>query len=181
MCASAQIVKNQEWEFAKKVTFDDSVRITDGAGAGKILTSDARGIATWQTSSAGTILSASITLDSADLVSLHSVPDTIVAAQGANTVIMPIRFITYMDYTGDEYATEGTLIVQLGGVTQTTYSGILGLTSDVLLAGSPSNTSQQAPIPQINSALTVTTPTSNPTAGNSTVKITVLYSVITLN
>jgi hypothetical protein len=43
-----QITKNQEWNFEKKVTFDDSVRIVDGAQIGYVLTSDSRGIATWQ-------------------------------------------------------------------------------------------------------------------------------------
>jgi hypothetical protein len=177
---NAQIVKTQEWQFDNTVTLGGDVVIPTGATSGYVLTSDVSGNATWQVSGTGAVQIAEVTLSSAQILSLHTTPITLVAAQGANTVIAPIRYITYYDYNSISYTTETTLIVQLGGVTQTTFFSVLSLSSDALFFGNPSNTSQQAPIPQINGDLTITTPTSNPTAGNGTVKIRVLYSVINL-
>jgi len=176
-----QITKNQEWNFEKKVTFDDSVRITTGATSGYVLTSDTRGIATWQASGSGVIQSATVTLDSADIVSLHSSPVTIVPAQGSNTFIFVIGALYYMQYNSVAYTTDPTLRIQYAdGNVINTNNNYLSFSSNAIGRKSTSDLNVSGSNISINSALQVTTPTSNPTSGNSTVKITVLYSVINL-
>lgn len=179
--SSAQIVKNQEWEFSKKVTFDDSVRITTGATNGYVLTSDTRGIATWQASGSGVVQSATVTLDSADIVSLHTTPITIIPAQGSGTVIQLIAMTISMDYNSIPYATDVTLRL-LNGVSVANQDGsCLSSASDYYANKNlQSNYSVSGGNTFENVAITMTTPTSNPTAGNSSLKITVLYTVITL-
>jgi len=176
-----QITKNQEWEFEKKVTFNDSVRITDGATNGYVLTSDSRGIATWQASGAGAVQTATVTLDSADIVSLHTTPVTIIPAQGAGTVIQLIAMTISMDYNSTPYATDVTLRL-LNGVSVANQDGsCLSSASDYYANKNlQSNYSVAGGNTFENVAVTMTTPTSNPTAGNSSVKITVLYTVVNL-
>lgn len=176
-----QITKNQEWKFEKKVTFDDSVRITTGATNGYVLTSDTRGIATWQASGSGVVQSASVTLSSADILSLHTTPITLVAAQGANTFIFVIGVTYYLPYNSIAYATDPTLRIQYAdGNVINTNSNFLSFSTNALNRKGTSDLNVSGASLSINSALQVTTPTSNPTAGNSTVKIRVLYSVINL-
>lgn len=181
LLSSAQITKNQEWIFEKKVTFDDSVRITTGATSGYVLTSDTRGIATWQASGEGAVQTATVTLDSADIVSLHTTPITIIPAQGAGTVIQLIAMTISMNYISTPYATDVTLRL-LNGVSVANQDGsCLSSASDYYANKNlQSNYSVAGGNTFENVAVTMTTPTSNPTAGNSSVKITILYSVLNL-
>lgn len=179
-----QITKNQEWIFEKKVTFDDSVIIATGATNGYVLTSDTRGIATWQASGAGAVQSATVTLDSADIVSLHTTPIELVAAQGANTVIVPIRITAYVDFNSTPYATDVLTRVCIDPTGINVSFGtltVIGSPSDIVqsIAGATLSTSGSIST-LFDSPLVAFAPTSNPTAGNSSVKITVLYTVVNL-
>lgn len=176
-----QIVKNQEWKFEKKVTLDDSVRITTGATSGYVLTSDTRGIATWQASGSGVVQSATTTISSAQILALHTTPITLVAAQGASTAIVPISMTVEYLYSTAAYATDNTLIFTYGGGTWITIgSGIAGTSNVFYLRNAQVNAGVSGSNAYSNSAFSVTTPTSNPTAGSGTLKITVLYSVVNL-
>lgn len=177
---TAQVVKTQEWQFDNTVTLNSNLIIPSFAGSGKVLTSDGSGTATWQTPGTGAILVAQVTLSSADILSLHTTPVTIVAAQGPNTVIVPLRVIEYMDYNTTTYATDGTLQLLVGAQVVSSNAAYLFNASDVLANLTISNYSSSGSISAINGALTVTTQTTNPTAGDSPVKIRVLYSVINL-
>jgi hypothetical protein len=175
-----QVTKNQEWVFQKKVTLNDSVKITAGATNGYVLTSDVDGIATWQPSGSGVIQTATVTLDSTDILSLHTSPIVIVPAQGANTLIVPIRITYYYEYNTAEYQTSTSLQVQVGGTNVNTNSAFLGYTSNALYTVAAGGYAASGSISSIDGDLTITAPTSNPTNGNSTLKVTVIYTVVNL-
>lgn len=186
-----QIVKNQEWIFEKKVTFDDSVRIATGATNGYVLTSDTRGIATWQPSGAGAVQSATVTLDSADIVSLHTTPVTLVAAQGNGTTIVPLSFVFNLTYGGTAYSVSGALEAFIGAnsaatnVVQCAYiSGYLNSSQDAIYrqpydASSGAYTGSSIAM-MTNNPLLLFAQGANPTTGNSTLKITITYTVVNL-
>lgn len=176
-----QIVKNQEWEFTNTVTLGGDIVIPTGASNGDVLTSDGSGNATWQASGSGVMQSATVTLSSANILSLHTTPITIIPAQGAGTVIQLIAMTISMSYNSVPYATDVTLRL-LNGVSVVNQDGsCLSSASDYYANKSlQSNYSVAGSNTFENVAVTMTTPTSNPTAGNSSVKITVLYSVVNL-
>lgn len=179
----SQITKNQEWIFEKKVTFNDSVRITTGAASGYVLTSDSRGIATWQETTSSTIQSATVTLDSADIVNIHTTPVEIVPAQGANTVIVPIEAVIWVEYNSSPYSTDVALRLSYDNNTTllVNFGAVLDKTSDYYQMRSvQATTAFTGANFAENTNLAITTGLSNPTGGNSPVKITILYTVVNL-
>lgn len=179
-----QIVKNQEWEFTNTVTLGGNVVIPTGASNGDVLTSDGSGNATWQASGSGAVQSATVTLSSADILSLHTTPVTLVAAQGAGTVIVPIRITAYLDYNSVPYATDVLTRICIDPTGISAIYGTLtltGNTDDVVQSITGATLSISGSISTLfNSPLVAFAPTSNPTAGNSSVKFNILYSVINL-
>jgi len=179
--ANSQVVKNQEWEFNNKVTLNGSVVIPTGASNGDVLTSDGSGNATWQASGSSAIQSSTVTVSAAQILALHTTPITIVAAQGANTVIVPISMTVEYIYVSAAYATDQTLIFTYGGGTWLTLSSALALTQNTFyFRNLQQNAGVSGSNTYSNGAFKITTPTSNPTAGNATLKITMYYAVSNL-
>ena len=127
--------------------------------------------------------SASLTIASADVLTLNSVPLTIVAAQGAGTMIEVISASASIDFNTTAYTTNTALQLSLGG------DAILGQIGTNFLASTVSKTTssftgQSATAGQTqsleNSALVVTNSVGEPAAGDSDIKVYVLYRVITL-
>lgn len=177
------IQREQNYIYTGDVDLQGGLKLSSGTpGAGKVLTSDGSGNATWQSSSSGVILSNTTTLSSSDILSLHSIPITLVPAQGAGTLISVLAAFFWLDYNSVAYATDTSLRIQYKTTPTTivTNSGILAQTNDYLARLYTGNISTSGAIAIINDDVEVTTPTSNPTLGDSPVKITVLYSVITL-
>lgn len=176
------IQREQNYIYVGDFEAQGNFAITSGSpGVGKVLTSDGSGNATWQSSSSGVILSSTVTLTSAQILQLHTTPITLVAGQGAGTVILPIAAMISMTYNSAAYATDTSLLYTLGGGSYTTQSGVLALTSDFAsIRTFLQNATISGSIYWDNGALEVTTPSSNPTLGDSDLKITVLYSVISI-
>lgn len=181
--SSAQIVKNQEWQFNNTVTLDGDVNITSGTpGAGKVLTSDGSGGATWQASGTGAVQSVTRTLTSAEILAIHTTPIVIIPAQGAGTTIVFIQGTYSMSYNTTPYATDITLRIFNGVNVAGQDGGALAATDDYLsVRGMMQNFSTTGGVSLYeNVDITVSTPTSNPTAGDSDVTITLFYSVVNL-
>lgn len=185
------IVQEQDYEFQGDVEVSGSLTvktgasltIEDGATNGYVLTSDAAGVATWQASGAGSGLlqQSTVTITSAQIKNIFSVPVSIVAAQGAGTVIYPLSYTITMAYGTAVYAGDITLRFFIG-------AGAVGVDSAILLQ-SQNYCSQRSAITNLgvggvnfldNAPLTLTTATSNPTLGDSDIKVIATYYVINL-
>lgn len=177
-----QIVKNQEWEFTNNVTIDGTLKLTDAPTNGYVLTTDGSGNASWQAGS-GIVKTATVTLSSAQVLQLHTTPIQLIAAQGAGTVIVPIEISVWIDYNTTAYATDVALRLYFNNnaVTWQNLGATLDKTADfyrqLSIQGNASITGANT-LENVNFA--VSTGISNPTAGDSPVKITVIYTVINL-
>lgn len=131
------------------------------------------------------IQSFEVTIPSSEVLTLNSIPVTLVPAQGANTVIVPISITGQLIYNTTPYATNNDIFIYCGGTRQImefpSFNGFLyGTTSKIVnailnLITVASDTQYVA-----NSPLTVTVATGDPTAGDSDISIRGLYYVITL-
>ena len=116
--------------------FDGTSIVTTTVGtAGQVLTSNGAAVApTFQDS----VHVAKVTLTSAQIKALHGTPITVVAAQGANTVIWPIMAAYKFIYGGSNVFVAGAsqaIWLSYGGTTHYWYdSG--GLISNGMLVGS---------------------------------------------
>lgn len=130
------------------------------------------------------IQTAEVTIPSAQVLTLNSTPVTLVPAQGANTIIVPMQIIGSLDYGTTPYATNGNIQIFNGG----TYN-VANVADDVFLFGSVPNRNVYIFLDNFNmiatdtqfvanSPLTITVETGNPTAGDSDVRIFLTYMVI---
>lgn len=179
------ILKDQEYLFTQNVEFQGAIPITiaDNAGVGKVLTSDGSGNASWQASGSGVVLLATKTITSAQILNIHTSPVELIPAQGANTVIVPLEITLWIDYNTTAYATDVALRLYFdNNVTAWLNLGaVLDKTSDYFQMRSIQSTASVTGANLYNNTnFAVSTALSNPTAGDSDVKITVLYSVINL-
>jgi hypothetical protein len=131
------------------------------------------------------IRSFNVLIPSAQVLDIFSNPVTIVPAQGANTIIVPISGQGQMIYGTTPYATDGEIDFYCGGsrpvmgfpaddgflfgTVSRVVNAILALTSN------PTDTQYVA-----NQPLTLKTVGSNPTAGDSDIRVFGTYIVITL-
>ena len=123
---------------------------------------------------------ASLSIASADVLTLNSTPLTIVAAQGAGTTIEPITAKMKIVFGTTPYATNTTLQIQHAGAAlgivqnSSLNSTISNITNfDAQVAPTSLNTQMLE-----NAALEVQVNTGNPTAGDSDITIHVYYRVI---
>lgn len=175
------IEQSQDYLHTGSVEFQSGVKITTGAAANRVLTSDASGNASWQAIGGGAVQSATVTLSSAQILSLHTTPINLVAAQGANTFILPIALTVQYTYGTTDYVTDDSLRFTYDGVVWTQIGSALAPSQNVFyIRNQLQNVGAQGQNFYDNANFQVTTPSSNPTGGDGTVKITVLYSVINL-
>jgi hypothetical protein len=118
---------------------------------------------------------AKLTIPSADVLQLNSTPQTIVAAQGAGTIIEVISASVKMVYNSAAYATNTDLQLMTSG-------GNINLARNTEILLSTSDKIRSFAITEgdiiENTALVVTTRTGNPTAGDSDITVYVLYRII---
>lgn len=124
---------------------------------------------------------ASLTIPTAEVLTLNSVPVEIVAAPGAGYAVQVINAAFNIDFNSVAYATNTTLEVVTNTATTaqvkceiTSTSNQFGTLSSAVI-GNPTET-------QIieNAALNVSVQTGDPTAGNSDIEIKVLYRIISV-
>ena len=126
---------------------------------------------------------ASLTIATADVLQLNSTPLTIVAAQGAGTVIEVISAFMKMTYNSATYATNVGLAIGCSGADEpqvisatalnASASSIRKLAVDSTFAATDTQIIE-------NTALEVYVLTGDPTTGDSDITVHVLYRVITL-
>lgn len=130
------------------------------------------------------IQTAEVTIPSAQVLTLNSVPVTLVPAQGANNIIVPIALTAQIDYNSVAYATNGIVSVFNGGsygVARVNANAFLfstvSRTVNIQIANATIATDTQY---VANSPLTITVETGDPTAGNSDIVVRILYYVIAI-
>ena len=118
---------------------------------------------------------AEITLNDTQVKALQGSPQTLVAAPGAGKVILPITFITSMDYNSAGYATNTSMRALIDD-----NNGL-----EIFDLSQTNDYYQVTPFSfehgiYVNEALKVTVAGGNPTAGNSPVKVGVYYKIHTI-
>ena len=131
------------------------------------------------------IFSTSLSLTSAQILALNTTPITIVSAPGASKYIEVISATGEYTFVTAAYATNTTLqLIYTGATRYIGYNGaILTGTVDLIyqfnvgpLLGAATTATQVL----TNTALQVKVETGNPTGGSGTVKVKVLYRIVTL-
>jgi hypothetical protein len=153
--------------------------------ASTVLTNDGSGNLSWVNSGAANMYEASLSLSSIQILALNASPQTIVAAPGAGKYISVISATA--EYTFVSTAYTGTPDPQLVLIAATSSNTIatngLGslqslsstITNFTLISGSYQNSTQMI----ANQPLQVFA-MSTPTTGNGTLKIKVLYRIVTI-
>lgn len=131
------------------------------------------------------IASVDLTIPSSEILTSNSTPITLVPAQGANTIIVPIKVTGQLIYGTTPYATNGEFDVYCGGSIPCFAFGddanfLFGTVSRVANATERINANATDTIYVANSPLTIQTSDGNPTAGDSDVRIFCLYYIIAL-
>ena len=132
---------------------------------------------------ANTIQYAAVEVSSAQIKALFTTPVSLVAAQGANTIIQFCGALIAYDYGTTAYTINGsdTLAVQYtngsGATASTTRAttGFIDQTADKLEIMAPVAT---AVVPVANAALVLTCATANPTVGDGVLHVKVAYRVL---
>lgn len=128
---------------------------------------------------------ATVSIPSAEVLTLNSVPVEIVAAQGAGTIIDPISAVALMSNLTTPYATNVFFQIKLSTATQPIFNS--GVFINRVIA-SPSYEKFQPTQSTItsndnmvaNQPLVATVGTGNPTAGDGDIQLWVYYRVITV-
>jgi len=127
------------------------------------------------------ILTAKVTVSSAEILAAYTTPKQLVAAPGANKIIAPIAVAIIYTFNSIAYATHTTIMLGYDSGTAGTlipYMGVAGiLTNGATLTyyGQISGSGSGA---YTNKNFCFSVQTGNPTAGNSTVKVSLLYSIL---
>ncbi len=120
-----------------------------------------------------------LVLTSADILTSFATPIEIVAAPGANKMLIPIEMIARTDYGTGTYATNTTLRLLWNSVTQAWDTIDLARTEDYIqIENYYDVVSVEANV--VNQNLTLQTQTGNPTAGDGTMTIYLWYIILTL-
>ena len=161
-------------------TLNGAISIVDGTeAAGYVLTSDASGHGTWESP---TVRQASITIPTAEVLTLNSIPVEIVPAPGAGYAIEVLSASVKMVYNSTAYATNVILQIENAGATYPTDKlQCLDATVSMFKQLSSLSTSTVSNTQMLeNAALNVTVSGGEPTTGNSDIKVYVTYRIMTL-
>jgi hypothetical protein len=155
---------------------EDTYSAVTSTSGTKVLTNTA-GTISWETQTS--VLSATVSLSSAQILALHDTPITIVSAPGSGYAIQVIAASVFFDYGGTPYSTYVDLeLYETGLEPQLQCVDLLDTTSDkfrnfIFINSVFTNIAG-------NASLLVGNQLGNPTSGNGTAKIYVTYRIITL-
>lgn len=132
----------------------------------------------------GNVQAAELSIPTASVLTLNGTPLEIVAAPGAGYAIQLVAASFKLTYNSIAYATNTDLqlIADTATIAQVkTSSGAINgtVTQHIILGEVPSPGTTDTQIIE-NKSLKVQVPTGNPTAGNSDIKVYVLYRIITV-
>ncbi len=120
-----------------------------------------------------------VSISSVELLAAFTTPKVIVAAQGASTMIVPLRIVTIKNFVTTPYATNINIIFGLGTVFASTFSNALGFSaSEIAINTLTTNASASPASGSINTDLTLSVATGNPTAGDGTIDIYLTYVIM---
>jgi len=131
--------------------------------------------------SSTTLHQATVTCSAADVLSLYAIPKAIIAAQGANTYIDIISIKAFNDYDSSAYvASTNKLVLRYDGESTGLYewsNAFIESAADLMHKGVISSNV----IMKANTKVELFIENANPTAGDGTITIYVLYSVTTVS
>lgn len=157
---------------ASTLTGTEVVGVIQGGNDRKTTTAEIAALA-----SAGNLTYTKVSISSAEILDLFTTPKTVYAAPGAGEMLFPVSVLWVLNYGTAAYATNINLRVRMGG-TMMQNSAVLGQTGDSYslqpLAGG------SFALDLSNTAITIDVQTGNPTAGDGTVDVYILYTTITL-
>ena len=130
----------------------------------------------------GNVMSASLSIPTASVLTLNTTPLEIVAAPAAGYAIEVISFSMSLNYNSAAYATNTTLILITDTANTYQASTLIKNTTTSIRRGVINSTPASATTNQLiaGKSLKVSVDSGNPTAGNSDIKVYVLYRLITL-
>lgn len=146
--------------------------------SGQVLTSNGAGaLPTFQ---AAGVVSVNITLSAANITGMNATPVTVIAAPGANKVIVVTQITGSFAYNSVQYTGGGTIRLQYNGLTQGLTQG--AFIDDNILKGTvdqvrSSGGADDVIIP-INTAVEITNGTAAYAAGDSTPELIINYVII---
>ncbi len=148
--------------------------------SGYVLTSNGAGVApSWQST---LLTTTTVTLSSADILSLFTTPKQLIAAGGAGTVIDVVSIDVFYDYNSIAYTTTTSFFITYGtGGANLHNTGVsFGAAFDTHTKVSLDNQAAWNAATRVNTALSAYCIGADPTAGNGTIKIYITYRIITL-
>lgn len=138
----------------------------------------------------GQMLTVKVSVSSAEILGMFSAPKELVAAPGSNKMILPLRLVYRMTYNSVAYATHTNIRL---GYDSGTAGSALTLVEVASFLSQSSNATMITTIPDVlgtqaivttsltsmvNKNLCLSVATGAPTAGNSTLKISVVYVIL---
>jgi len=126
-----------------------------------------------------TVQYADISLSSAEILALFTTPKQLVAAPGANKAVFPLFISMSLVFVSVAYATNVQLQVKAGSSTLYLNSLVLPNASDYFARGAALPVAASGGgFDFINAPLVLAVGSGNPTAGNGTLKVRVIYEVV---
>lgn len=121
-----------------------------------------------------------VSLSQAQILTLGTNPVTLVPAQGAGKVIFPVSVVMNYKFGTLAYSTSvNVLITSPSSPTSILRTGILGFTANVCTFDTPINSGASNPLTP-NEPLQISTGSSNPTVGDSTLDVYVTYYILSI-
>lgn len=127
-------------------------------------------------------LSAKVTLTSAQILALFTTPIQIVASPGIGFALQVIQSSARLNYNTIPYTGNTQINIINTGAGNSQYVNVGVLSSNISIIGEGYHTIGTTNVTQIieNTALNISINIGNPSAGNSTVDVYLIYRIITL-
>lgn len=127
------------------------------------------------------LLEATLSISSSELLNLNSTPKQLVPAPGAGKFIAVREAWAYYDYLSIAYATNTNVMIEYALPSLIlSLNGMIDQSSDIIYTSSGGGSRVDVSSNILNQSVRVRVNTGNPTAGDGTLKIGILYSVITI-
>lgn len=120
-----------------------------------------------------------ITVNSAQLLAINTTPKELIAAQGANKMIVVLGFYIKYIHVTTPYTTDPVVKFFMGGVTAAVTTGVtMASSNDEYSRGDGLSSISNNNNDFANQNIILSTSTSDPTAGDGTVEIVIHYTVM---